>query len=92
MARHGRLKDGVLSPAYVPATHVFAKTIEDVDARHKAAHEQRAFHAHARLLQLRFALSIFLRELDFGDGDEDLGPRLQIGRFEKRLFLRGTVG
>src|SRR4029079_2184961 len=35
MAGHSRPKDGVLSPAYVPAIHVLAKN-KDVDARHPA--------------------------------------------------------
>jgi len=40
MAGHSRLKDGVLSPAYVPAIHVFAVAgPQDVDARHRAGHD-----------------------------------------------------
>jgi len=37
MAGHSRLKDGVLSHAYVPGIHVFLHAkFKDVDARHKA--------------------------------------------------------
>jgi len=40
MTGHSRPKDGVLSPAYVPAIHVFAVARrQDVDARHKAGHD-----------------------------------------------------
>ena len=54
MAGHSRPKDGVLSHAYVPATHVLALVMaglvpaihvfavarpQDVDARHKAGHD-----------------------------------------------------
>ncbi|MGB6586817.1 MAG: hypothetical protein WBE93_12730, partial [Pseudolabrys sp.] len=40
MAGHSRPKDGVLSHAYVPAIHVFAVARpQDVDARHKAGHD-----------------------------------------------------
>jgi len=41
MAGHSRPKDGVLSHAYVPAIHVLVKELEDVDARHKAGHDDR---------------------------------------------------
>ena len=40
MAGHSRLKDGVASLAYVPAIHVFTAAKEDVDARHKAGHDE----------------------------------------------------
>jgi hypothetical protein len=42
MAGHSRLKDGVASLAYVPAIHVLlACGAKDVDARHKAGHDER---------------------------------------------------
>jgi hypothetical protein len=37
MAGHSRLKDGVLSPAYVPAIHVCMQ--ESRDARDKPGHD-----------------------------------------------------
>ena len=46
MAGHGRPKDGVASPACVPAIHVFATWLmrkQDVDARHKAGHDEGEF-------------------------------------------------
>jgi hypothetical protein len=41
MAGHSRSKNGVASPAYVPAIHVFLilRITLDVDARHKAGHD-----------------------------------------------------
>jgi len=41
MAGHSRPEDGVLSNAYVPAIHVLLplQLPEDVDARHKAGHD-----------------------------------------------------
>jgi hypothetical protein len=42
MAGHSRSKNGVLSNAYVPATHVFllsSLNSKDVDARHKSGHD-----------------------------------------------------
>jgi len=39
MAGHSRPKDGVASLAYVPAIHVLDPR-EDVDARHKAGHDE----------------------------------------------------
>jgi DNA replication and repair protein RecF len=41
MAGHSRSKNGVASLAYVPAIHVFLVffTKQDVDARHKAGHD-----------------------------------------------------
>jgi hypothetical protein len=42
MAGHRRSKNGVTSFAYVPAIHdLCVKTAEDVDARHKAGHDER---------------------------------------------------
>jgi hypothetical protein len=38
MAGHSRSKNGVASLAYVPAIHDFVLT-KDVDARHKAGHD-----------------------------------------------------
>jgi hypothetical protein len=38
---HSRPKDGVLSHAYVPAIHAFfSESNQDVDARHKAGHDE----------------------------------------------------
>jgi len=43
MAGHSRSKNGVASLAYVPAIHVFFSAIlEDVDARDKPGHDERA--------------------------------------------------
>jgi hypothetical protein len=40
MAGHSRSKNGVASLAYVPAIHAFSsKNAKDVDARHKAGHD-----------------------------------------------------
>jgi hypothetical protein len=39
MAGLSRPKDGVLSHAYVAAIHVFKSRDEDLDARHKAGHD-----------------------------------------------------
>jgi hypothetical protein len=40
MAGHSRSKNGVTSPADVPAIHDFEPTAsKDVDARHKAGHD-----------------------------------------------------
>src|SRR5882672_12310594 len=53
MAGHSRSKNGVASLAYVPAIHVLSRGTEDVDARHKAGHDEVTFHmAH----QIAFAL------------------------------------
>jgi hypothetical protein len=41
MAGHSRSKNGVASLAYVPAIHVFCSVRKDVDARHKAGHDER---------------------------------------------------
>jgi hypothetical protein len=41
MAGHSRPKDGVASLAYVPAIHVLLGKKKDVDARHKAGHDER---------------------------------------------------
>ena len=42
MAGHSRSKNGVLSHAYVPAIHVLLFALpKDVDARHKAGHDDR---------------------------------------------------
>jgi hypothetical protein len=44
MAGHSRSKNGVASLAYVPAIHVsLAEIQENVDARHKAGHDESAF-------------------------------------------------
>jgi hypothetical protein len=40
MAGHSRSKNGVASLAYVPAIHVLLNR-QDVDARHKAGHDDR---------------------------------------------------
>jgi hypothetical protein len=40
MAGHGRPKDGVASARLSPAIHVLANSKEDVDARHKAGHDE----------------------------------------------------
>jgi hypothetical protein len=40
MAGHSRSKNGVASLAYVPAIHVFMGIEQDVDARHKAGHDE----------------------------------------------------
>jgi hypothetical protein len=40
MAGRSRLKDGVASARLCPAIHVFFDTKEDVDARHKAGHDE----------------------------------------------------
>jgi hypothetical protein len=40
MAGRSRPKDGVLSHAYVPAIHVLPAEKKDVDARHKAGHDE----------------------------------------------------
>jgi hypothetical protein len=42
MAQHSRSKNGVLSHAYVPAIHALL-SLEDVDARHKAGHDEKEF-------------------------------------------------
>jgi hypothetical protein len=39
MAGHSRLKDGVASACLCPAIHVFPAEGQDVDARHKAGHD-----------------------------------------------------
>ena len=56
MAGHSRPKDGVLSPAYVPAIHVFAVARrQDVDARPKAGHDGReALHEQNQEAQWGF--------------------------------------
>jgi DNA replication and repair protein RecF len=41
MAGHSRSKNGVASLAYVPAIHVFLSCRKDVDARHRAGHDDR---------------------------------------------------
>jgi hypothetical protein len=48
MAGHSPLKTGVERP-YVPAIHVFGRMKQDVDARHKAGHDDvtELFPAHA---------------------------------------------
>jgi hypothetical protein len=40
MAGQSRPKDGVASRAYVPAVHVLFGSKKDVDARHKAGHDE----------------------------------------------------
>jgi hypothetical protein len=40
MAGHGRLKDGVASARLYRAIHVFGCRKKDVDARHKAGHDE----------------------------------------------------
>jgi len=40
MAGHSRSKNGVASLAYVPAIHVFRSVRKDVDARHRAGHDE----------------------------------------------------
>ena len=56
MAGYSRPKDGVLSPAYVPAIHVFAVARrQDVDARPKAGHDGReALHEQNQEAQWGF--------------------------------------
>ena len=45
MAGHSRSKNGVASLAYDPAIHVFlTEPFEDVDARHKAGHDEPGFY------------------------------------------------
>ena len=44
------------------------------------------------LLQLWLAFGVFLGEFDLGDGDQDFGARLQVGRFQQRLLFRRAVG
>jgi hypothetical protein len=39
MAGHSRPKAGVASLGYVPAIHVLLAATKDVDARHKAGHD-----------------------------------------------------
>src|SRR5450631_3634535 len=39
MAGHSRSKNGVAALAYVPAIHVLSLRFKDVDARHKAGHD-----------------------------------------------------
>jgi len=71
-----------------PSTSFLLRGSEDVDARNKCGHDGGRVLARtssvikglqpgrdAELLQLRFALGVFLGEFDLGDGDEDLGPR-----------------
>jgi hypothetical protein len=54
MAGHSRPKDGVASLAYVPAIHVLLAAIKkDVDARHKAGHDDPETKLQARVLRLR---------------------------------------
>jgi hypothetical protein len=44
MPGHSRSKNGVASLAYVPAIHAFVLPMnQDVDARHKAGHDEAAF-------------------------------------------------
>ena len=40
MAGHSRPKDGVASARLCPAIHVFSSCGKDVDARHKAEHDE----------------------------------------------------
>jgi hypothetical protein len=40
MAGHSRSKNGVASARLCPAIHVFSRGKEDVDARHKAGHDE----------------------------------------------------
>jgi hypothetical protein len=40
IAGHSRLKDGVASASLCPAIHVLALRKKDVDARHKAGHDE----------------------------------------------------
>jgi A/G-specific adenine glycosylase len=40
MAGHSRSKDGVASVRLCPAIHVLATEKKDVDARHKAGHDE----------------------------------------------------
>jgi hypothetical protein len=48
MAGHSRPKDGVASARRCLAAHVFAfERFEDMDARHKAGHDEKR-HGHAR--------------------------------------------
>jgi len=53
MAGHSRPKDGVASLAYVPAIHVLLATQKDVDARHKAGHDDREIGASQLILGMR---------------------------------------
>src|SRR6266404_4553548 len=58
MAGHSRLKDGVASARLCPAIHVFLlDAIKDVDARHKAGHDEirdkGAYFYSLKLLRLR---------------------------------------
>src|ERR1700731_5125233 len=46
----------------------------------------------ARSLQRRFAAGGFLRQLDLGHRNEDLGAGLEIGGLEERLLLGAAVG
>jgi hypothetical protein len=46
MAGHSRSKNGVASLAFVPAIHVLEfACLQDVDARHKAGHDDTEFGA-----------------------------------------------
>ncbi len=45
MAGRSRPTDGVASLAYVPAIHALLSSLEDVDARHKAGHDESKCHA-----------------------------------------------
>jgi len=40
MAGHSRSKNGIASLAYVPAIHFLLTNNKDVDARHKAGHDE----------------------------------------------------
>jgi len=40
MAGHSRPKDGVALLAYDPAIHVFRRGTKNVDARHRAGHDE----------------------------------------------------
>jgi hypothetical protein len=54
MAGHSRPKDGVLSPAYLPAIYAFFHSRQDVDARHKAGHDAPRGRGDERKLSQRF--------------------------------------
>jgi hypothetical protein len=53
MAGHSRLKDGVASRAYVPAIHVLDCIEKDVDARHKAGHDEREIRIRNQVAERR---------------------------------------
>jgi antitoxin HigA-1 len=54
MAGHSRSKNGIASLAYAPAIHVLLRRkIKDVDARHKAGHDEFNFRCYNTMMKNR---------------------------------------